>query len=55
MLFSRRSTQFSKIGAVNKDIKRKRKFVNNDGYNILRLHDAILIFRFTKNEAKRDY
>ena len=41
--------------AVNKDIKSKRKFVDNYFHNILRLFDILLNFRFTTSETMGDY
>ena len=46
---------FRKIGAVNKDIKRKEIFADNHRNNILRLLDTLPNLLFTTSETKHDY
>ena len=43
---------FLTIGAVNKDIKSKINFADN---NVLWLFDVLTNFTLTKSETKRDY
>ena len=41
--------------AVNKDIKAKENFGENQLHNILRLFDVLATFHFTTSETIRDY
>ena len=40
---------------VDKELKAKGIFADNDRHNILRIFDTIPNFLFTTSEAKRDY
>ena len=42
------------IGAGNKDIKSKRKFLDNHDHNILRVVDILPSFVLTTSKTKRD-
>ena len=59
--FSKNKVSFCKkltilsISAVNKDIKSKINFADNDGLNILRLFKSLPNFFFTTSEMKRDF
>ena len=46
---------FLTTGAVNKDIKNKKKFADDSGYNISRLFDVLPNIAFTTNETRHDY
>ena len=45
---------FLQFGALNKDIKCKRKFSDNLGHNVLTLFDVLASFWFTTSETNCD-